>query len=113
VKHIIVNGAFNHGNSGGALLVAHKSEVVGIVVLTFNFYPPQLKSIIDGLTSQKFGLMVGQVTNPDGTIRQVSEAEITGAVLQEFYEKTQVVIGEAVASSELEAMLREHATELK
>jgi S1-C subfamily serine protease len=38
VKHIVVNGAFNHGNSGGPLLVAHSNEVIGVVVLTYNFY---------------------------------------------------------------------------
>ena len=32
VKHIIVNGAFNHGNSGGPLLVSHSNEVIGVVV---------------------------------------------------------------------------------
>jgi|SRR5271157_811297 len=39
VKHIVVNGAFNHGNSGGPLLVSRDDEVIGIVVLTFHFYP--------------------------------------------------------------------------
>ena len=32
VKHIVVNGAFNHGNSGGPLLVAHTDEVIGIEI---------------------------------------------------------------------------------
>jgi hypothetical protein len=33
-------------------------------------------------------------------------------VLNEFYQKTQVMIGEAVASSELAAMIKEHSSEL-
>jgi hypothetical protein len=33
-------------------------------------------------------------------------------VLNEFYEKTQVMIGEAISVSELKAMLHEHLTEI-
>lgn len=33
-------------------------------------------------------------------------------VLEEFYEKTQVMIGEAISASELVAFLKEHAAEL-
>ena len=112
VKHIVVNGAFNHGNSGGPLLVSHSNEVIGIVVMIFHFYPPEIKQIIDGLTSTKSGVMLGEIRRPDGTRESVSEAEVTGIALNEFYEKTQIMIGEAVEVSELSAMLKEHASEL-
>jgi len=111
VKHIIVNGAFNHGNSGGPLLVARGNEVVGIVVLTYNFYPTGLKRLIDLMAKQKFGTQ-WTLTHPDGTKEDVSEAQITASILDEFYQKTQVMIGEAIAVSELAAMLKEHALEL-
>lgn len=111
VKHIVVNGAFNHGNSGGPLLVSHSDEVIGVVVLTYHFYPPQVKTIIDGLSGQKWGVML-TITRPDGTTSQISEAQLTAMVLEEFYEKTQVMIGEAISGSEVTAMLREHASEL-
>jgi len=112
VKHIIVNGAFNHGNSGGPLLVSHSNEVIGVVVLTFNFYPPEVKQIIDALASQRFGSVIGTTTSPDGSKRALNDAEVTGLVLNEFYEKTQVMIGEAVAGSELAAMIKEHSSEI-
>jgi hypothetical protein len=112
VKHIVVNGAFNHGNSGGPLLVSHNNEVIGVVVLTFVFYPPEVRQMIDGLTSQKFGLQIGTVTRPDGSKENLSEAQITGMVLDEFYQKTQVMIGEAIAGSELAAFISEHSSEL-
>src|SRR6266403_3352983 len=67
VKHIVVNGAFNHGNSGGPLLISHDNEVIGIVVLTFHFYPAEVKQIIDVLMNEKGGNMVGEVTHPDGS----------------------------------------------
>lgn len=112
VKHIVVNGAFNHGNSGGPLLIAHDNAVIGIVVLTFNFYPAALKNVIDKMSDQKSGLQ-WTITHPDGKVENVSEAQITAAILNEFYQKTQVMIGEAIAASELTAMLSEHASELK
>lgn len=111
VKHIIVNGAFNHGNSGGPLLIAQDNQVIGIVVLTYNFYPAGLKKLIDQLSTQKYG-MQWTLTSPDGSKKDVSEIQITAAIMDEFYQKTQVMIGEAIAGSELAAMLKEHATEL-
>jgi len=112
VKHIVVNGAFNHGNSGGPLLVSHDNQVIGVVVLTFHFYPPEVKQIIDALSSQKLGVMLGTMAGPDGSRQEVSEAQVTGMVLNEFYEKTQVMIGEAIAGSEVASMIREHSAEL-
>jgi hypothetical protein len=111
VKHIIVNGAFNHGNSGGPLLVAQTNQVIGVVVLTFHFYPPQIKQIIDRLSQEGSGL-VWSGKRPDGTAFTVSEAQVTATVLKEFYDKTQVMIGEAIAGSEVRAMLHEYASDL-
>jgi hypothetical protein len=93
VKHIVVNGAFNHGNSGGPLLVSHNNEVIGVVVLTFHFYPPEVKQIIDALGKVNFGIMMGTLTRPDGSKQDLSESLVTSIVLNEFYEKTQVDIG--------------------
>jgi hypothetical protein len=112
VKHIIVNGAFNHGNSGGPLFLARNNEVIGVVVLTFHFYPPEVRQLIDGLASQGWGVMMGTRTLPNGQTQQVSEAQITAYVLDEFYQKTQVMIGEAIAASEVWSLLKEHKTEL-
>lgn len=112
VTHIVVNGAFNHGNSGGPLLISHNNEVIGIVVLTFHFYPPEVKRIIDALLNRKSGIMFGEITHPDGTKEPLMESQVTGMVLEEFYEKTQVMIGEAIAASELTAMMKDHSSEL-
>jgi hypothetical protein len=107
-----VNGAFNHVNSGGPLLIAQDNQVIGVVVLTYNFYPAEVKQIIDALSKQNNGVMVGTLTRPDGSKENVSEARVTAMVLDEFYQKTQVMIGEAIAASEVAAMLKEHAAEL-
>ena len=112
VKHIIVNGAFNHGNSGGPLFIAGSKEVIGVVVLTFHFYPPQVKQIIDGLAKTGSGLQLATHKRPDGQTESLSEAQITAMVLDEFYQKTQVMIGEAIAASEVASLMTERAAEL-
>src|SRR5260370_12758048 len=112
VKHIVVNGAFNHGNSGGPLLISHDNDVIGIVVLTFHFYPPEVKQIIDALLNRQSGIMFGETTRPEGSKQPLVESQVTAMVLNEFYEKTQVMIGEAVAASKLEAMIKDHSSEL-
>lgn len=81
------------------------------MVLTFHFYPPEVKQIIDVLSGAGSGV-VFTGTQPDGSKKNLSEAQITGMVLNEFYEKTQVMIGEAVAGSELAAMIKVHSSEL-
>lgn len=57
VKHLVVNAAFNHGNSGGPLLRAIDNEVIGIVVLTYHFHPPAIRQIIDAMGQDKYGMM--------------------------------------------------------
>jgi hypothetical protein len=111
VKHIIVNGAFNHGNSGGPLLVSHTNDVIGIVVSTHHFYPPLVKQIIDLLEKQTAGFQF-QATLPNGDKEAISDLKMTGMVLNEFYQKTQVVIGEAIAATELTMMINEKSAEL-
>lgn len=107
VKHIVVNGAFNHGNSGGPLFKSQSTDVIGVVVLTFHFYPPQVRQIIDSLAKNPNGIILGRVTDPQGNVVPISESQVTSMVLDEFYNKTQVVIGEAVSGSELTLFLNE------
>jgi hypothetical protein len=111
IKHIVVNGAFNHGNSGGPLLISPGSSVIGIVVLTFNFYPQQIRQIIDAMAANSTGVTYNS-TAPDGTKKTLVEGQLTAAVLDEFYDKTQVDIGEAIAVSVLRECISDHEKEL-
>jgi hypothetical protein len=43
------------------------------------------------------------LTRPDGTKESLSEWRVTAMVLDEFYQKTQMMIGEAIAASGLVA----------
>jgi S1-C subfamily serine protease len=45
VKPMVVNGAFNPGNSGGPLLRNKDNKVIGVVVAKFLIYPAFVKNI--------------------------------------------------------------------
>jgi len=112
VKHIVVNGAFNPGNSGGPLFQSGDSKVIGVVVAKFHLYPPQVAQTIQmmqapgGAGVSSFGL-----TDEHG--ERYSDAQITGMVLAEFYKATQVMIGEAISVSELRAFLNKKRAEVQ
>ncbi len=111
-NHIVVNAAFNHGNSGGPLFLAQENSVIGVVVMTFHFYPPYIRQAIDKMSEQKAGFQ-WEATKPDGTKVTFSESQVTAMILDEFYKKTQIMIGEAICASELTAMLKEHKQDLE
>lgn len=105
VKHLVVNGAFNPGNSGGPLFIAGGKEVIGVVVSKHAPITPFVRSAIDALAKNRSGF-VYSATDEQGNKRSFSEAQVVAEVLQYFRGMTQVVIGEAVAGSELIAFLK-------
>lgn len=117
VKHLIVNGAFNPGNSGGPLLLSGENTVVGVVVWRMRILAPQTKSLIDSMYNN-FGsgarLASGlSQTLPNGTTVPLSQGQVAAIVLQEFYDTVQVMIGEATSVSELKSFMAEKASELR
>ena len=112
VKHLIVNGAFNPGNSGGPLFTSKDNKVIGVVVAKFHLYPPAVKSAINALANAKSGLMYS-ATDEHGNATQVTEGQVVGMVLEQFYNTTQVMIGEAISLSELKAFIASKETELR
>jgi S1-C subfamily serine protease len=117
VKHIVVNGAFNPGNSGGPLLASRDDKVVGVVVWKMRVLPQWVGTFISNLSTG--ATATGRIccamtlTMPDGTRRGLSSDEATAAVLDEFYRTVQVMIGEATSVSELKAFLREKENDLR
>jgi hypothetical protein len=119
VKHLVVNGAFNPGNSGGPLLKAQTDVVVGVVVAKYHLFPPIVKQAIQALANNKSGFaypLSDSQGNPlkdqQGNPVTYSEAQITAGILQQFYQTAQVMIGEAVSVSELRAFLKTKEQEL-
>jgi S1-C subfamily serine protease len=104
VKHIVVNGAFNPGNSGGPLFLGNSNKVIGVVVAKFHLYPPIVQQAIQALSKSSAGV-VYTGTDEHGQPRQYLEGEVTAMVLDQFYKTTQVMIGEAISVSELRAFL--------
>jgi hypothetical protein len=105
VKHIVVNGAFNPGNSGGPLLRSNDNKVIGVVVAKFHLYPPSVKQAIEAMKASH-AILLFEGTDEQGNKKSYSSEEITAMVLDEFYKTTQVMIGEAISVSELRAFLK-------
>ncbi len=106
VKHIVVNGAFNPGNSGGPVFVANDNKVVGVVVWKMRILSQTVPTVIDGFKHPQ--VRTGgtfSMTLPDGTQRGISDQEAISMVLEEFYNTVQVMIGEAISVSELKDFL--------
>jgi hypothetical protein len=114
VKHIVVNGAFNPGNSGGPLLTSSDNQVVGVVVWKMRVLPSWVQAVINGFGHASTSTCcVATLTLPDGTKKGLSSEEATGVVLQQFYDTVQIMIGEATSASELKAFLRDKEHELQ
>lgn len=107
VKHYIINAAFNPGNSGGPLFISGNDKVVGVVVAKHAPITPFLASAIEALSKNPSGV-VFTAKDEKGNVEQFVESQVVAMVLEYFRDMTQVVIGEAIAGSELIAFLREN-----
>jgi S1-C subfamily serine protease len=112
VKHIVVNGAFNPGNSGGPLFRSNDNKVIGVVVAKFHLYPPIVANVIQSMDNAQYGLQF-DFTDAQGNTTHYSEAQVTAMVLDQFYRTTQVMIGEAISVSELRAFLNKKRAEVQ
>jgi len=107
IKHLVVNGAFNPGNSGGPLFISNDDKVIGIVVSKHapisNFH----LSSIEALANNKSGVTF-TATDNKGNKEVMVESQIVADLLQYFRDLTQVMIGEAISVSELKKFLHEN-----
>lgn len=106
-KRLVVNGAFNPGNSGGPLFEGQNDRVIGVVVSKHAPITPFLQSALDALAANPSGV-VFTATDDKGNTKTFVESQVVAELLKYFRELTQVVIGEAVAGSELRAFLKEN-----
>ena len=108
IKHLVVNGAFNPGNSGGPLFCQNSDKVVGIVV---NKMLPLLtdfeKSAIKALSTNKTGATFSK-QNSDGTSESLVESQVVAMLLESYQNLTQVMIGEAISITDLKEFLNEN-----
>jgi S1-C subfamily serine protease len=105
VKHFVVNGAFNPGNSGGPLISSGK--VIGIVQSKAAPITPYISSALQALRNNQSGVIYDS-TDGSGQPIHYSEAQVIEQILEYFRGLAQVMIGEAVAISELKSFLIEN-----
>lgn len=105
-KHLVVNGAFNSGNSGGALFRSSDNMVIGVVVSKHAPISQYHQSAIEALAKNSSGVTY-TATNENGDIKGFVESQLVAELLTHMRSLTQVMIGEAVAIEELKAMISE------
>jgi S1-C subfamily serine protease len=107
IKHLVVNGAFNPGNSGGPLFASSDDKVIGIVVSKHAPISEDLLFKIEVLAKNRTGVGYTFIDN-EGNEKLLIESQIVAELLQYFRDLTQVMIGEAISISELKAFLHEN-----
>jgi Trypsin-like peptidase domain len=107
VKHLIINGAFNSGNSGGPL-IGPDGKIYGIVQSkALPVLSPTTESAIDALAHQTSGFTYTK-TDPTGKKTTYSEGQVVSQILTEYRDLGQVNIGEAICITELSTFLKEN-----
>ncbi len=108
VKRLVINGAFNNGNSGGPLLKANDSKVLGVVVAKhLPLITPFIASAIEALSKNTSGVVFTWRDN-NGNTKQFVESQIVAEILGYYHHMSQVVIGEAIESKELIKFLKDN-----
>jgi S1-C subfamily serine protease len=107
VNRLIINGAFNPGNSGGPLIDRTTGKVIGVVVEKWTLWSPLIESAINGFAHPR-AMMGGTFSRKDasGKVVGVSDEEVISDVLKEFYQQSQVMIGNAISISELNDFIK-------
>jgi Trypsin-like peptidase domain len=105
VKHLVVNAAFNSGNSGGPLFAGSENQVVGVVVnKALPLFTPFVQSAVQAFSNNKSGI-VFTGTDADGKPLSMVESQVVAEIVASLRDMAQVMIGEAIAVEEVKAFL--------
>jgi hypothetical protein len=86
-----------------------------VVVEKWRLFSPNIESILASLEHP--GAVIGggapiYVTYENGEVKNVSQTEATRVALKELYDKSQVMVGEAISVSELNGFIKEKQRDL-
>jgi hypothetical protein len=112
VRHLVVNGAFNVGNSGGPLCLHGTTDVVGVVVNKQVPLDPFVDSAITALAQQKAGPQFTAI-NARGSSRQFAQSELVAEVFAYYRSCLQVMLGEAVAARVVRRFIHEAEEQMR
>jgi S1-C subfamily serine protease len=100
IQRLIVNAAFNSGNSGGPLLQLETGHVIGVVSSKLAPISHHSQTALAALSNQNSGFMY-TATDANGNQTQVSEGQIVASILNELRGQVQLVIGMATDTQQL------------
>jgi S1-C subfamily serine protease len=107
VRRLVVNGAFNPGNSGGPLFESNNEGVVGVVVSKHAPLTQFQKSALEALASNRSGLQYS-ASDDQGNRINFAESQLVADLLLQLRKLSQVMIGEAISVDELRSFLEEN-----
>lgn len=106
VTRMLVNAAFNSGNSGGPIIDIESGQVIGVVSAKLAPIPPEIVSALEALKQQQSGAVFNR--SKDGVQEQISEAQVVAMVLDFLRNQTQLVVGHASLITEVRDFLRKN-----
>jgi S1-C subfamily serine protease len=111
VPQVVINGAFNVGNSGGPLCVVGGTQVVGVVASKHVPPSPFIDSALKALAQHQVGPQLLAIQSRGGS-KTLGQSELVAQVLERYRDFFQVMIGEAVPASEVLRFLTAHARQI-
>ena len=81
VMHLVVNGAFNPGNSGAPLFLFGQNKAVGLVIWKNIAFSDNVKNAVNGFINARTSLSGNfLLTMPDGTTQSITDQQMIGIV---------------------------------
>ncbi len=102
--NLVVNAAFNSGNSGGALFIEGSNEIHGIVVSKLAPFPPWFETVLDALATDEAGFEVN-VTNSSGELVSMPIGQLHSYLIDHLRSQVQLVLGFAEPASSINRFL--------
>lgn len=112
LRKLVVNAAFNLGNSGGPLIDIEKGEVIGVVSSKLAPLPKNIENTLELLSKdKKQGIFTYVRTLPDGKKVSITEGQVVADVLYYLRSQVQLVVGHAVIAKDIREFLIAHGVD--